>query len=121
MELTEFGRFIRKFRIDRSIRLKDMADAVNVSPSFLSGIEVGKKVLPFDLEKKIATHYQMSHEEVREMQEAADASRTQVYLDLPSNNNLDKQVIGAFCRNISNLDDEKKKAILDLLNKKGEL
>ena len=37
--LTEFGKTLRKARIDHDISLKDLADLLNLSPAFLSGVE----------------------------------------------------------------------------------
>ena len=44
--LTALGRFLRKIRIDRNELLKDMADKLEVSASFLSAVENGKKSMP---------------------------------------------------------------------------
>ena len=41
--LTALGRFLRKIRIDRNELLKDMADKLEVSASFLSAVENGKR------------------------------------------------------------------------------
>lgn len=53
MALTEFGKAIRKARIDSNETLGSMADAVGVSPGFLSGIETGRKKIPNDLLSRI--------------------------------------------------------------------
>ena len=41
--ITSLGRFLRKLRIDQGEILKDMADKLGVSVSFLSAVENGKK------------------------------------------------------------------------------
>ena len=41
--LTSLGKFLRKLRIDNNELLKDMAQKLNVSVSFLSAVENGKK------------------------------------------------------------------------------
>lgn len=48
MKLTSFGRFARKLRIERDMMLFEMAEALEVSPSFLSSVERGKKAIPTD-------------------------------------------------------------------------
>lgn len=53
MALTEFGKAIRKARIDASETLSSMAKAIGVSSSFLSSVENGKKKMPQDKSKKI--------------------------------------------------------------------
>jgi predicted transcriptional regulator len=53
MALTEFGKAMRKARIDANETLGSMADAIGVSPGFLSGIETGRKKIPQDLVGRI--------------------------------------------------------------------
>lgn len=43
LRLTEFGKCIRKLRIDAEITLNDMAAAIGFSPSFVSSVETGCK------------------------------------------------------------------------------
>ena len=44
--ITPIGKFLRKLRIDTGEILKDMAEKLHVSPSFLSAVENGKKKMP---------------------------------------------------------------------------
>ena len=44
--LTMLGKFLRKLRIDRNELLKDMAGKLDVTVSFLSSVENGKKKMP---------------------------------------------------------------------------
>ena len=45
--LTEFGKILRKLRIDRQELLRDMAKNLEVSSAYLSAVETGKrKILP---------------------------------------------------------------------------
>ena len=44
--LTSIGRFLKKLRIDRGEILKDMAEKLDVTVSFLSAVENGKKHMP---------------------------------------------------------------------------
>lgn len=46
MKLTEFGKFSRKLRIDNGELLKDMAIKLNVTVSYLSAVEIGKRNIP---------------------------------------------------------------------------
>ena len=47
--LTEFGKALRKIRIDRQQLLKDMANKLGVSSAYLSAVENGKRRMPQDL------------------------------------------------------------------------
>ena len=41
--LTEIGKFLRRYRIDNGLLLKDMAGKVGVTSAYLSAVENGKK------------------------------------------------------------------------------
>ena len=43
--LTEFGKALRRIRLDNDELLKDMADKLKVSSAYLSAVENGKKNL----------------------------------------------------------------------------
>lgn len=44
--LSPFGKLVRKARIDAGAILKDLSDYLNVSPAFLSRVEMGKSKVP---------------------------------------------------------------------------
>lgn len=46
--LTEFGKLLRIIRINSGDTSKDMAKKLNLSPSYLSAIESGKRNIPAD-------------------------------------------------------------------------
>lgn len=58
--LTEIGKFLRKLRIERGEILKNMADKLGVSSSFLSAVENGKKKMPPNWKDIIISMYQLN-------------------------------------------------------------
>lgn len=44
--LTEFGKILRKIRIDQGEIIKDMEEKLNVTASYLSVVETGKRNIP---------------------------------------------------------------------------
>ncbi|WP_309486022.1 hypothetical protein [Bartonella harrusi] len=50
--IIAFGKTLRKLCIDHSERLLDMAERLGVSVLFLSFVEIGRKSIPVDIEKK---------------------------------------------------------------------
>ena len=46
MKITEYGKLVRKARLDASITMLQMADEMEVAPSYLSALEVGRKKIP---------------------------------------------------------------------------
>ncbi|MEX8518771.1 MAG: XRE family transcriptional regulator [Leptothrix sp. (in: b-proteobacteria)] len=54
MAITEFGKAVRKARIDAdNVTLASMAAELETTPSFLSALEMGRKKIPADWVKKI--------------------------------------------------------------------
>lgn len=60
MKLTEFGKFLRKLRIDNGELLKDMAIKLNVTPSFLSMVETGRRNIPKKWGEEIEKIYSLN-------------------------------------------------------------
>ena len=60
MKLTEFGKFLRKLRIDNGELLKDMAIKLNTTPAFLSMVETGRRSIPKKWEEEIEKIYSLS-------------------------------------------------------------
>ena len=46
MAITEFGKAVRKARIDAGVTLVGMADELGTTTSFLSAMEMGRKKIP---------------------------------------------------------------------------
>ena len=67
MKLTEFGKFLRKLRIDNGELLKDMAIKLNVTPPFLSMVETGRRSIPKKWEEEIEKIYSLSLKEKEEL------------------------------------------------------
>ncbi|WGE89609.1 helix-turn-helix transcriptional regulator [Actinobacillus arthritidis] len=114
MKLTNFGKFIRGYRIANNILLKQMADALGFSSAFLSSVENGNKPIPQGIEDKLIANYKFSNEEKENLYESIDTTRTHSTINVPQNS-LDQMLVGAFCRNFNELDESKKQQLLDLL------
>lgn len=79
--LTPFGITIRKQRLDKGMRLLDLAERLNMSSAYLSAVETGKKPIPDDLPSRAAVEMGLSAKEHRELQSAADQSRSTIRVD----------------------------------------
>ena len=62
VKLNDFGKELRKLRIDKSELLKDMADRLDVSPAFISAVETGRKAIPAGFVARIAAAYDLGDE-----------------------------------------------------------
>ncbi|HAD40793.1 MAG TPA: XRE family transcriptional regulator [Plesiomonas shigelloides] len=81
MALTEFGKAVRKARIDTDCTLLSMAQALDVTSAFLSGLETGNKKIPKKWVKAIQAFFKDRGYELSNLQELADVSNQFVSLD----------------------------------------
>jgi len=116
--LTLFGKFTRKLRIDSGELLKDMAEKLGVTSSYLSAVENGKRNVPQSWISKIADNYEITSDQFRELKEAVEKSRQTNKVDLKGMNSDDKDLMMALARRINGLDDQDKKDIKDILQNK---
>lgn len=54
---TQLGTFLKNLRLDSGELLKEMAEKLNVSSSFLSAVENGKRDIPESWYKKMVDLY----------------------------------------------------------------
>ncbi|EKO3509362.1 helix-turn-helix transcriptional regulator [Vibrio sp. Vb2880] len=115
MKVTEFGKFLRKLRIERDMLLKDMAAKLDVSSAFLSGLELGKKAISDSVIKNIAKEFNLSDEEVLELSKAASVSQPQVKIDLVGKSTDEREIVVSFARKYESLSAEQKEQLKKLL------
>lgn len=115
--LSEFGKFSRKLRMEKDELLIDMAQKLNVTPSFLSAVEVGKKSVPDKWEQEIIEIYKLNEEQSLELKQAIENSIRQLKFDLYQRKEEDRDLLLAFARKLDTLDTKEKESILSILNK----
>lgn len=118
--LTEFGKALRKIRIDRQQLLRDMADKLGVSSAYLSAVETGKRRIPQDWVSKIASIYSLSCEEQADLQSAADNSVFDVTISLVNASEQKRNAVLSFVRALDGLNDEDLKRIMASMKGKEE-
>lgn len=118
--LTEFGKALRKIRIDRQQLLRDMADKLGVSSAYLSAVETGKRRIPQDWVSKIASIYSLSCEEQADLQSAADNSVFDVTISLVNASEQKRNAVLSFARALDGLNDEDLKRIMASRKEKEE-
>ena len=116
--LTEFGQYLRKLRIDHDELLKDMADKLGVTSSYLSAVETGKRNIPDGWVEKICQFYSLGMFEQEALKAAADNSVRAVTMDLSNMVPKKKETALLFARKFDNVDDPAIDEIRRLLNKK---
>ena len=118
--ITNFGKELRKLRIDNDELLKDMADKLGVTISYLSAVEHGKREVPDDWVDTISKLYQLSDAEKDNLEDLAYMSKNKVSIDLLEVNDKKKNTALAFARKFDNLSDEEINKINKILNNKED-
>ncbi|MCH4247575.1 MAG: helix-turn-helix domain-containing protein [Acinetobacter populi] len=112
-KLTEFGKAIRKIRIDYDTNLNQLANSIGVSSAFLSAVETGKKPVSAELIEKIINVLGLSKDEESLLTYAASQSVENV--TVRTGNPEEAELALLFARRIQNdsLDLAKLKKILE--------
>ncbi|WP_273788171.1 helix-turn-helix domain-containing protein [Bartonella grahamii] len=94
--VTSFGKILRKLRVDHSERLLDMAKKLDISVSFLSAVEIGKKSVPVGLEEKVIELYGLDQEVAEILRRESDACCTS--FTIKTSDPLRREIVGMFSR-----------------------
>ncbi|MBR9900803.1 MAG: helix-turn-helix transcriptional regulator [Rhodospirillales bacterium] len=113
-QLTALGKWLRTFRLERDMRLKDMADKINLSSAHLSGIETGRKPVPSTLFEKIVKTYKIAGDNSKSLKEAIDQSIDVFKLSSVRTDRRD--VAAALARRFNELSPEDIKHFREILN-----
>lgn len=96
--LTPFGIVVRKFRLDKGMRLLDLAHGVGRSAAFISAVETGRKSIPDGYVRAVAKAMDLSAAEIRDLRRAADRTKKEVKVEtLPEDQ---RELVAAFARKL---------------------
>ena len=115
--LTPFGKAVRKWRIDKGVRLKDMADALDVSSAFLSAVETGRKNPTSHLGEKIAAYFGLAGPDKKELETLIQQSRADVKLKLDGLTNGHREAAVALARRFSDFGEDELNKLQDIIRK----
>ena len=119
--LTPLGMFLRKLRLDNDQLLRDMAERLDMPSSTLSAIETGRRKPPQGFAEKVGRAYALADELEQSLYSCvSEASGWSIGIDASSLSKGDRNTAIAFARRFSDLDDEDKDRIWDILNKGKE-
>jgi transcriptional regulator with XRE-family HTH domain len=119
MALTPFGKALRKLRIDRDMLLKDMAKQASLTAAFLSAVEAGRKAIPPYLVDRIADSNNLGQAERRQLSIAAEMSAQFAQINLSKmTSDFDRSLAVQLARNFDALDDVRKKAIKEIMDRR---
>lgn len=117
--LTPFGREVRKLRIDHEppMRLKDLANLVDVSSAYLSCIETGTKAASPSLVDKVADALGVDPNKRRELHRLASESTKTVQLDLSEQPTRHKDLAMTFARRFASLNESQVDDLLKIIER----
>lgn len=117
--MTEIGKFLKKLRVENEEVLLNMAQKLDVTPSFLSAVELGKKKMPYEWNLKIRSAYSLTPKQEDELDEAISQSEKAVILDFEEASPVAKKLAVSFARSFSDFSDEQLEALKKLMNNEG--
>ncbi len=104
--LTPFGEMTRSLRDKRGVTITAMAEAVNVTPGYLSGLEHGKKGRPsWPLVQKIIHYFELIWDEAEALEKAAGLSDPRVTVDTSDSSAQATRIANRLAREINDLDE----------------
>ena len=109
--LTNFGKALRKMRIDHGEFLKDMAGKLNVTVAYLSAVENGNREVPDNWIDKLTEAYNLSTEERKELQEYAYEKKENIKIDICGIEQEERELALAFARSFRSLSKEEKETM----------
>jgi transcriptional regulator with XRE-family HTH domain len=118
--LTEFGQYLRKLRIDCGELLKNMADKLDVTSSYLSAVETGKRNIPDSWVDKIGRLYELDMVDRDVLQAAAANSARTITMDLSNLPSKRRETALLFARQFDEVDDSVLRDIRNLLNSESK-
>ena len=115
--LTPFGRFIRKLRIDTGFLLKDLANDLEVTPSYLSAVEMGKRRIPDSWSEKICSFFSLNQSQGEELRALIQADQSKIQIDLGKASQEQRDLAFVFARKLDGLDENEVQEMFKIFKK----
>jgi transcriptional regulator with XRE-family HTH domain len=117
-EVTPLGKELRKLRVDSGERIFDFANAIGVTSSFISALELGKKVVPEEFLGKVVKHYNLGAEAAANLAYAARLSARTVAIPLEKQSHTARELALAFAKVFPDLKDDDARELLEDVQKR---
>ena len=86
--VTQLGIFLRDLRLNSGELLKEMAEKLDVSSSFLSAVENGKKKIPEFWYDTIVNLYDLDKEKQDELRQAIEESQKRIKINFKNSSSV---------------------------------
>lgn len=119
INVTPFGKELRKLRIDKGEVLINMADKLGITAAYLSSIENGKREIPEDFMNKLADAYNLSKEQEHSLEYSIIETKKKVTMNIPDSSKEDEDFIETallFARDLSKLNKKQIRKVKDILS-----
>jgi transcriptional regulator with XRE-family HTH domain len=115
--MTPFGARLRQLREDRGIRLKDMAEELGVSATYLSALEHGRRSKPnWSFIQRVIHYFNIIWDEADELQRLADVSNPKITVDTAGLPPKATELANRLARDIATLTEADLDALLETLD-----
>lgn len=117
--MTPFGQKLRAMRAERNVTLKDMAEALSVSPAYLSALEHGRRGAPtWYLVQRVITFFNVIWDEAEEIERLAQISHPRIVVDTSGLGAPATELANKLSRHIGLLSESDVRALLDALDER---
>lgn len=116
--MTPFGQRLRDLRAERGIALGDMARALDVSPTYLSALEHGRRGRPsWGFVQRVIQYFNIIWDDAEALQKLADLSHPRVVVDTAGLAPRATRLANRLSRCIGDLSDEDLAALEAILDR----
>lgn len=114
---TEFGKVLRKLRVDLDMTLAGLAEKLSVSAAFVSCLETGKKAVPPTFVEKLIERLSLDDEVAAALREAASrTTKKAIVIPLEGRDAFSQKLAVAFARRMERpMTKREKQDLWDLL------
>ena len=118
--MTPFGDRMRKLRGERGVTLKAMAEAIGVSPAYLSALEHGKRGRPgWHLIQRVNAFFNIIWDDAEEVVRLARLSHPRIAIDTGGLDPRATEFVNRLAEVIDTLDGKTLDELLAILNHRG--
>ena len=115
--VTQLGKILRIIRINTGDSMRDMATKLDLSVSYLSAIENGKRNVPADFEEKVISKYDLSDKDKNNLREAISATVEKVKVNITELSEKKRKLIYALSKD--EISDDTINELCAIIEKKG--
>ena len=113
---TQLGEMLRLIRIKTGDSMRQMAEKLGLSSSYLSAIENGKRNVPKDFDSVVEAHYELTSQQVKDLKEAIALTSESVKVDLTDLSEKHKKLIYALAN--ESLEESTLNQLCEIIEKK---